>query len=312
MKEVVVSVIIPLYNRETLIVETLDSIMTQSFHQWECIVVDDHSTDRSFEVVKELASKDRRIAVYKRPDHLKKGANACRNYGFSKSKGAYVQWFDSDDLMLPEMLTMKLNAFHDHFDFIASKFSTFKQGVDKINAPNFELNKGLIPDYLCGDVPVNTPMVLWRRSIVEDQKFNENLTRAQELDFISRVFILKSPNGILLDDSLIMVREHDDSITGKYNAGGKKQVRDEMQVRFNIHYSFEEYKEATLYAYYKSLKKALQNRFYRLSIGHLFRTLFKIESRFIRVQIKLLFVAISLAIFGKGLEKYKSIIKKYE
>ncbi|MDT7831940.1 glycosyltransferase family 2 protein [Flavobacteriaceae bacterium S356] len=312
MKEAVVSIIIPLYNREKLIIETIESILAQTFEEWECIIVDDHSTDNSYEVVEIYAKKDRRIQVFKRPDRLKKGANSCRNYGFSKSKGAYIQWFDSDDLMLPEMLTLKLNAFQSHYDFVACKFSTFEQGTDNMSVPNFELNKGLIPDYLCGDIPINTPMVLWKRSIVEKEKFNENLTRAQELDFISRVFIFKNPNGILLDKNLIKVREHDASITGEYNAGGKIQIRDEVNVRFNIHYLYEGYKKATLYGYYKALKKALQNRFYRLSIAHLLKTLFKIEYRFSSIQLKLLFVAISLAIFGKGLERYKSIIKKYE
>lgn len=312
MKEVVVSIIIPLYNRESLIVETLDSITAQSFEQWECIVVDDHSTDRSVEVVGTYAKSDPRIKVFNRPDHLKKGANACRNYGLSKAKGSYIQWFDSDDLMLPNMLSSKLATFKETYDFVACKFGTFKQGLDKVEIPKFELNKGLIPDYLCGDIPVNTPMVLWKRTIVEREMFNENLTRAQELDFISRVFISKNPRGMLLDKNLIRVREHKASITGNYNEGRKEAVKDEVNVRFNIHYSYNDYKEATLYGYYKAVKNALQNGYYKLSITHLFKTLFKIESRFIGTQLKLFFVAISLAIFGKGLEKYKSIIKMYE
>jgi len=312
MKEVIVSIIIPLYNREVLVTETLDSILVQSFEQWECILIDDHSTDKSLEVAEAYAREDHRIQVFKRPDHLKKGANSCRNYGFSKSKGTYIQWFDSDDLMLPKMLASKLNAFQNEYDFIACKFSTFNEQNDNIGVPNFEVKRGLIADYLCGDIPINTPMVLWKRDVVVQKKFNENLTRAQELDFISRIFIQDEPNGILLDDISIKIREHQDSITGLYNRGRRKETNDEIKVRYNIHNTYKDHKEATLYLYYKAIKNALQKKHYWMCVSHLVKASLSIDKRFIPIHIKLFFLALSLAIFGKGLEKYKSIIKKYE
>ena len=80
-----VSIIIPNFNREKLIVETLQSIINQSYKNWECIVVDDHSTDNSWEIVKELCDVDNRIRQVKRPDNRVKGACTCRNYGFELS-----------------------------------------------------------------------------------------------------------------------------------------------------------------------------------------------------------------------------------
>lgn len=312
MKEVIVSIIIPLYNREVLIIETLESILAQSFEQWECIVVDDHSVDKSFDVVQVYAKEDQRIQILKRPDHLKKGANSCRNYGFSKSKGKYIQWFDSDDLMLPEMLASKIKGFQDEYDFVATRFSLFKEGNGIMTNPNFIIKKGLIADYLCGDIPINTQMVLWKRDIVVQEKFNEVLTRAQELDFISRIFIQKEPRGIVLSDTLVKIREHRESITGNYHRGGKNEISDEIKVRYNIHHTYKDYKEATLYTYYKSIKNGLQKKYYWMCAANLSKTLFRIKKRFIPIHLKLVFLTISLAIFGKGLEKYKYIIKKYE
>ena len=312
MKEVVVSIIIPLYNREVLIIETLESIVAQSFEQWECIIVDDHSEDKSFEVVQAYAKEDQRIQVFKRPDHLKKGANSCRNYGFSKSKGKYIQWFDSDDLMLPQMLASKIKGFQNEYDFVATRFSLFKKENSITTTPNFSIKRGLIADYLCGDIPINTPMVLWKRDIVVQEKFNEVLTRAQELDFISRIFIKKEPKGIVLSDTLVKIREHGESITGNYNRGGKNETSDEIKIRYNIHNTYKDYKEATLYMYYKAVKNGLQKKYYWMCVAHLSKTLFSIKKRFIPIHVKLVFLTLSLAIFGKGLEKYKSIIKKYE
>ncbi|MFT5892137.1 MAG: glycosyltransferase involved in cell wall biosynthesis, partial [Dokdonia sp.] len=100
MMDVKISIIIPAYNREAIIGETLRSIQKQTFTNWECIVVDDGSSDATFQVVTAFAKADSRIKLHKRPEQLLKGANACRNYGFEMSEGAYVNWFDSDDLML--------------------------------------------------------------------------------------------------------------------------------------------------------------------------------------------------------------------
>ena len=82
-----VSIIIPVYNRASLLPETLDSIVAQSYKNFECILVDDGSTDNSIEIANIYTSKDKRFKVFSRPSNIKKGANACRNIGFFKSSG---------------------------------------------------------------------------------------------------------------------------------------------------------------------------------------------------------------------------------
>jgi len=105
-----VSIIIPTYNRAGIIGETLESIIKQSFSDWECIIVDDGSTDSTEAVVKEYTEKDSRFKYYRRPHEIIKGANSCRNYGFKKSAGKYINWFDSDDLYLPTALNTAVGA----------------------------------------------------------------------------------------------------------------------------------------------------------------------------------------------------------
>ena len=81
-KSPLVSIIIPSYNRAKLLEETLDSILAQTWKNWECIVVDDGSTDSTEELLKMKYLNDKRFTWYRRPQDVPKGANACRNYGF--------------------------------------------------------------------------------------------------------------------------------------------------------------------------------------------------------------------------------------
>ena len=107
-KNPLISIIIPNFNRAHLISETLESIRNQTYKHWECIVVDDHSIDNSWAIVDDYCKKDKRFKQVKRPNELPKGACSCRNYGFEISKGLYVNWFDSDYIMISDKLEKQL------------------------------------------------------------------------------------------------------------------------------------------------------------------------------------------------------------
>src|SRR5699024_9435023 len=137
----VVSVIIPVFNRESLVGETLDSILTQSHAAWECILVDDGSTDASLEVLEAYQAKDKRIKIFQRPSNLPKGAPSCRNYGFDQATGDYIQYFDSDDIMLAEMLSEKVKYLIEHPEasFVVSKMREFDQNGMR-DVPDYPIN----------------------------------------------------------------------------------------------------------------------------------------------------------------------------
>ena len=83
----IVSIIIPVFNRYQIIGETLNSIINQTYSNWECIVVDDGSSDYTEQLMEFYTQKDPRIIFVRRPDNRPKGANACRNYGFEFKQG---------------------------------------------------------------------------------------------------------------------------------------------------------------------------------------------------------------------------------
>lgn len=94
-----ISVIIPTFNRASLIGETLDSVLSQTYNNWECIIVDDGSTDGTKEAIEVYSTNDKRFKYFQRPTDRKKGASPCRNYGLEMAKGDYIQFLDSDDLL---------------------------------------------------------------------------------------------------------------------------------------------------------------------------------------------------------------------
>lgn len=107
MDEELISIIIPSFNREHLIGETLDSVLAQTYQNWECIVVDDRSTDGTQEKIYEYFQKDKRI--YFTVNQRKKGAQGARNTGINVSKGKWIVFFDSDDYMFPDFIENLFN-----------------------------------------------------------------------------------------------------------------------------------------------------------------------------------------------------------
>ena len=100
-----VSIIIPTYNRAHVISETLECVSLQDYPNWECIIVDDGSTDITEEIVKKHVDKDSRFQFKQRPPTRPKGASSCRNIGMETARGEYLQFLDSDDLVSPNKLT---------------------------------------------------------------------------------------------------------------------------------------------------------------------------------------------------------------
>ena len=225
VQNLTISIIIPTYNRAHIIKETLDSVLKQEYIHWECIVVDDGSTDHTEKIVKEYIRKDVRFQYYKRPDSLKKGANACRNFGYEKSKGSFVQWFDSDDIMHPEKLKIKLDfAQKNDADIVIDTHQSTHEKVT-IEPSKIEVftSKNFYIDYILGKKPVITNDVMVRCSKIGDLRFDENLHKAQEYEFFSRLFEQKL-TYCFIDVALTFYRDTADSISKKTSKGNKAQV----------------------------------------------------------------------------------------
>ena len=113
----IISIIIPMYNVEKYVRRCLDSVLNQSFEDWQAICIDDGCTDKSGKIAKEYASRDKRFSVLKQ-EH--QGPSGARNVGFSHAKGEYVMCLDGDDFIHPQTMELTLflaNSFYGAFQF---------------------------------------------------------------------------------------------------------------------------------------------------------------------------------------------------
>lgn len=212
-----VSILIPVYNREHLIIETLESIRSQSFLNWECILVDDYSTDNSVEVVKEFISQDSRFKLYKRPSEKLKGANACRNYGFEMSQGEFINWFDSDDIMHPEFISKKVAILSNNntLDGVISKTMMFEDNIENITGRENRtfLTENTLEDFLKLKISWYLPDIMWNSVFLKEKLlFDEELLAGQDSDFYARMLI-EQPKLEVVNEYLTYYRKHPQNIT---------------------------------------------------------------------------------------------------
>ncbi|MEJ2594731.1 MAG: glycosyltransferase family 2 protein [bacterium] len=217
-----VSIIIPTYNRADLIRETLDTVRKQSYKHWECIVVDDGSSDGTKDVLNKFVQEDNRFKYVLRPDNHLPGGNGARNHGFDISQGELIQWFDSDDLMYEHFLSAKVEQFQKYPDCqsIISRFTFFEK--NKVTEKQYHFwNRypNLYENTITVKIPVWTPCIIFKKSFLLEtgERLDETLKRLQEYEFFTRIFVRHPHETKLLDKSLCMVRKHAQTKTSDFN-----------------------------------------------------------------------------------------------
>tara|TARA_B100001063_G_C16730650_1_gene539105 strand:- start:675 stop:1619 length:945 start_codon:yes stop_codon:yes gene_type:complete len=233
MKIPAVSIIIPVSNRSNLIRETLDSIIAQSYSNWECLIVDDGSLDNTLEVLEEFAVKDDRIKYYSRPKEKMKGANNCRNFGFEKSTGNYIIWFDSDDLMTPDHLEAKLRCIEQHkVDFVVARTQNFSE--HKMLKPyNYKkMDYGIrASDFILLKIHWYTYDVMLRREIAKKISWNEQMKSWQDYNYFCKM-LLETEKGEYLDEILTRRRIHSSSIQKSLTKNSRNFNTELLENRF--------------------------------------------------------------------------------
>ena len=215
-----VSIIIPTYNRAHLIIETLFSIQNQSYPYWECIIIDDGSDDNSFSIVSEFMKNDTRFIYLQRPLNRIKGASSCRNYGFEISKGDFIQFFDSDDIMHQDHLKYKVENISD-FDFIVCKMKPFKIKFDKsyflvddIEDLNHEDN--VFESFVIGKFPMMMVAPMWNKKILKkEMPIREDLSILEDHELYARI-LFNYNHYFIVNKTLIYVRIDMPSLTNLF------------------------------------------------------------------------------------------------
>ncbi|UPZ16048.1 glycosyltransferase family 2 protein [Flavobacterium humidisoli] len=216
-----VSIIVPVFNRAHLIHETLSSVLLQTYSNWECLIVDDGSTDDVKGEVDKYASKDSRFKFFSRPNDKRKGANSCRNFGVNISKGEFFLFLDSDDLLKDDCLEKRLEIFEKFPDL---NFAVFSMGFFK----NYEFGNYDYPDlsqvkrdellclFLTGPLPWNMTRPFWERSFfLKQEGFNEELDLFDDDEFNIKIVYNKDIRFKIISKTDCYYRIYEEN-TSKY------------------------------------------------------------------------------------------------
>lgn len=198
MRQELISIIIPVYNREKLILRTLKSVKAQSFNNWECLIVDDGSTDYTIQNIERFIGNDERFRLYSRPVDSPKGASSCRNYGITLSNGDLIQFLDSDDLLHRDKILRQVEVYEGGNVLITGKWGGFTKESDLTSRfkydhgayRNFQMGITLLKSFGNNNEFLPLHAYLTPRSLVEKVgHWDENLSNNDDAEFFARVIL---------------------------------------------------------------------------------------------------------------------------
>ena len=166
-----ISIITPSYNCKQVFKATFDSVLSQTFKDWEWIIVDDCSTDGSYEYIKELAKDDKRIVVLQTPKNG--GSAVARNIGLRHAKGRYITFLDSDDLLDPNYLECQLEFIKDNGPLISAGYRRQAEHTctDFYVPEETDYKKALRGN------PLSCLTTMYNKSVIGDLYFDETYNR---------------------------------------------------------------------------------------------------------------------------------------
>lgn len=189
------SIIIPNYNKAQYIEQTIRSVITQTCKDWECIIIDDGSTDNSVEIIKKIALTDSRIQTIFKSNS---GVADTRNLGLSRAKGKYILFLDADDYIAERKLELTFNEFHTNTEamVVYSEYS-FVYASDL----NKKRNKSTFRTQIKGNpyidilthwdemliIPIHSPIYDRQLLIKNNIVFDKLLRNKEDWDFLLQV-----------------------------------------------------------------------------------------------------------------------------
>lgn len=190
-----ISVVTPMFNNELYIGETIKSVISQSYANWEMIIVDDGSTDNSCKEVEKYVQIDSRIKLYKR-DRLPKGVSTSRNIGIDKTKGNYIMFLDADDLLYPHCFKKRIKTVQDNdpLDFIVFQMDALSPlGMVK-GRYQTKIYDNYLYAFLAHNIAWSVTCPLWDTRFLKEKVigFDERLNRLEDPDIHTKALLVEN------------------------------------------------------------------------------------------------------------------------
>lgn len=191
-----ISVISPTFNCKEYIQRSFFCLKNQTFDDWEWIVVDDGSTDDSFELLSAIQKVDNRIKIFRLNENM--GRGYARNFAISKCTGDIVTIWDIDDLYLPNRLFLINEKLKEGYDFFCSAALIVDKFLNLKGARHFYSKSPLTPSFV-------HPTLAFKRSITEFLGYNINMRAGEDLEIM--LMLEKNYKGFYSNEYLIFYFE---------------------------------------------------------------------------------------------------------
>lgn len=211
-----ISVIMPVYNAEGFLVEAIESILNQTYKNFEFIIVDDHSTDKSWEIIQKYQKRyPKKIRALRLKRTLNRGGDACCNLGLSKTKGKYIARMDADDVAHPKRLETQVNFLEKHKDiflvgtnaYVIDKKSQII-GEKKVPLENNEIYQSYFTYH-----PIIHPSTMYRKIVNKKKFFYPKKFSANNDYYIFFKMICQGYKFTNLKEKLLYYRIHENNDT---------------------------------------------------------------------------------------------------
>lgn len=267
MNNILISIIMPAYNAQKYIKDAIQSVLAQTYSNWELIIIDDCSNDNTRNIIEEFSKHDNRIKpIYRK--HNSGKPSVAKNSALEYIEGEYIAFLDSDDLWLPQKLEKQMHLMNDQQYFLCY---TGGINIDE----NSKKIGSFLPKYENGDMfrnmlrryEINNQSVLIKKEVFS--KFDESIIIGEDYKlFLNIVYNHKVCN---IKEELIQYRCHASSITNinKFNlAEGTISALLELNNKYHI---LKRYPIEFLFAYIKAYRFIILNKLFKVSKVNMFK-----------------------------------------
>ena len=218
-----ISLIMSVYNGEDYLREAVESVLNQTFTDWELIVINDCSTDSTADILADFAARDARVKVY--PNEVNLRLPSSLNRALTIAQGKYVARMDADDICLPDRLQKQYAYMEANPDVALSscRFMTWKKGVIASGGCGGRNDADAIKALLLVTNPILHPGIIAKTQVIKDLGYDKNFTCTEDMELWTR-FILAGHKVAIQSEYLMIYRLHEKQITETTLEKQKREV----------------------------------------------------------------------------------------
>ena len=218
-----ISLIMSVYNGEDYLAETIESVLSQTFTEWEFIIINDCSTDNTANILAEYESKDSRIKIHTNETNLRLPSSL--NKALSFAEGKYIAGMDADDICLPLRLQKQYDFMETNpdIDLSSCRFLTLKNGIYSSGGCGGKEDSESIKALLLVTNPILHPGIIAKSEVIKELGYDKNFTCTEDMELWTR-FFLNGKRVEILSEYLMIYRLHDKQITETTLDKQKKEV----------------------------------------------------------------------------------------